>query len=547
VEARSVEEGSMGRLVTPRRRIIANAMNTGVGPSRRTVLRAGAGLAAAMLAPEAARRARGEAPFAADPFKLGIASGSPTPDGVVLWTRLVPDLLAEDGGMTPEPVAVGWEVAADAGFRDIVQHGSATALPGFAHSVHVDVRGLAPARWYWYRFHAGDRGGAATSPVGRTRTAPAADATPERLRFAFASCQQFEHGYYAAYRHMAAEDLDLVIFLGDYIYEASWGRLLVRNHETPEATTLPAYRARYALYKGDPDLQAAHAAFPWISTWDDHEVANDYANATDEALDPEFLARRAAAYRAYWEHMPLRQPPPEGPNLLLYTHVDFGRLARFHVLDDRQYRDRQACQPPGRGGSSFVADCAERLDPARTILGPAQERWLDDGLARSPAQWNVLAQQTLMAQLDRLPGLGRRFWTDGWDGYPAARRRLLESIVARRAANPLVIGGDVHSTWAADLKLDFDDPRTPAVAAEVCGTSITSQGPSQARTLALLADNPHIKFADSEKRGYISVALTRREARAALRAVDDVRQRDATIATAATFVVEDGRPGVQLG
>jgi alkaline phosphatase D len=479
--------------------------------------------------------------FAADPFTLGVASGAPLPDGVVLWTRLAPDPL-NGGGLPPAAIEMRWEVARDEGFRDIVRTGKARAESQQAHSVHVEVDGLEPARWYWYRFMAGD----AVSASGRTRTAPAAGATVDRLRFAFASCQQYEQGFYAAHRHLAAEDLDLVVFLGDYIYESSWGRRHVRKHEGPEPTTLEQYRNRYARYKSDADLQRSHAAFPWLVTWDDHEVDNDYANDRSEDLDPDFLFRRAAAYQAYWEHMPLRHSAqPAGPHMQLYGRHDFGGLACFHVLDGRQYRDHQVCPRFGRGGSNVVDDprCPSRLEPQRTLLGSEQENWLHAELSASWARWNIVAQQLLMAQMDRKPGPERQFWSDGWDGYPAARGRLLQAIAERKPANPLVIGGDVHFNCVADLKPDFDDPKSAAVATEFCGTSITSQGPLQSRLDALRTDNPHVRFANGEKRGYVVMDLSERRCQAQLRVIDSEKEAAAAVSTLATFVVESGRAG----
>ncbi len=479
--------------------------------------------------------------FAADPFTLGVASGAPLPDGVVLWTRLAPDLL-NGGGLPPAAIEVRWEVARDEGFRDIVRTGKTLAESQQAHSVHVEVDGLAPARWYWYRFMAGD----AISAAGRTRTAPAAGAVVDRLRFAFASCQQYEQGFYAAHRHLAAEELDLVVFLGDYIYESSWGRRHVRKHEGPEPTTLDQYRNRYARYKSDANLQRSHAAFPWLVTWDDHEVDNDYANDRSEDLDPDFLVRRAAAYQAYWEHMPLRRSArPNGPHMRLYDRYDFGGLARFHVLDGRQYRDHQACPRFGRGGSNVVDErkCLSRLEPQRTLLGDEQENWLHAGLSASQARWNIVAQQLLMAQMDRKPGPERQFWSDGWDGYPAARARLLRAIAERQPANPLVIGGDVHFSCVADLKVDFDDPKSPIVATEFCGTSITSQGPAQSRLDALRADNRHVHFASGEKRGYVVMDLSGKRCQAQLRVIDSEKETAAAVSTLATFVVESGRAG----
>jgi alkaline phosphatase D len=510
--------------------------------SRRTLLASGARLASvALSAPFIASCAGVGSSFAQDPFTLGVASGDPLPDGVVLWTRLAPEPLA-GGGMPAEPVPVVWEIAADEGFRRIIQRGIAIAVPEWAHAVHVDVRGLAPGHWYWYRFHANG----VTSPIGRTRTAPMADAAVDRLRFAFASCQHYEQGYYGAYRHMAREDIDLVFHLGDYIYEESSGRGQVRQHEGPELTDLAGYRNRYARYKTDPDLQAAHAAFPWATIWDDHEVDNDYAGLVSENLDPPevFRARRAAAYKAYLEHLPLRLAGVfRGEEVRIYRRLAFGNLAAFCLLDDRQYRDPQPCPPPGYGGSNFVEDCAERPDPRRTILGAPQERWLLDGLGRSRARWNVIAQQTPMAQRDTKPGPGQRLWTDGWDGYPAARRRILDFLAARRDLNPVVIGGDVHAYWVSDLKPDFDDPRSPVAASEFVGTSITSQSGSYERASAALPDNPHVRFFDNRQRGYVRVELTQARARVDLRAVDSVASRDVGIANLRSFVVEPGRPG----
>ncbi len=485
--------------------------------------------------------------FAADPFSLGVASGYPLPTGMVLWTRLAPVPGEDGGGMGREIVPVRWEIARDESMRDVVASGSAEARPEWGHSVHAEPAGLEPDRPYWYRFSAG----AAQSPIARTRTAPAVDAAPARLRFAFASCQQYEQGYYGAYRHIVADAPDFIAFLGDYIYESSWGRNHVRKHSGGEPYTLADYRARYALYKSDPDLQAAHRACPWIVTWDDHEVDNDYADDLPEDGMPRerFLARRAAAYRAYYEHLPLpARMRPDGAHMKIHTRVDWGRLASVHLLDDRQYRSHGVCsRRPGGGGSSVVdaAECAALAGPARSMLGAEQEAWLDAALTSARSGWNLIAQQTLMAQADRKPGEGRRVWTDGWDGYPAARRRLLDAVAARRPSNPVVIGGDVHAHWVADLKPDFDDPHAPVVASEFCGTSITSQGPSQQMVEALLAENPHLKYGRGDRRGYVRVEIRLKQLSADLRAMESVQTPQAACSTLASFVVEDGRPGPQ--
>ena len=484
--------------------------------------------------------------FSASPFTLGVASGYPQPGGLVLWTRLAPAPLAPGGGMTPEIIPVGWEIARDEHLKQIVASGTAYATPEWAHCVHVEVGGLEPRHPYWYRFTAGD----ATSPVGRTHSAPPPSGRPNALRFAFVSCQHWEHGYFTAYRHVVADDPDLIVHLGDYIYEGSWGRDPVRSHGSGETVTLEDYRRRYALYKTDPDLQAAHAACPWLVTWDDHEVENDYANDRSQFLDaPEwFRARRAAAYKAWYEHMPVpRHMVPFGPHARIYTRSSYGSLANFYVLDDRQYRSYEACPRLGRGGSSVVdpTQCAELADPKRTMLGAPQEQWLDASLAASRSRWNIVAQQTRMAQFDEQAGPGRLAWTDDWDGYPAARRRLLDSLAAK--SNPVVIGGDIHCFNAAQLKLDFDDAKSPVVAAEFVGTSVTSQAWPQERIDALRGDNPHLLFADSRYRGYVRMEVTPQRLRADLRALETVQRPGAKCTTLASFIVEDGRPGIATG
>jgi alkaline phosphatase D len=516
---------------------------------RRRFLQAAAALGlssplSASLAPFQARPR-----FISDPFTLGVASGYPLAGGFVLWTRLAPVPEAPGGGMGPEVVPVKWEVARDEKFAHIAASGNAYAAPTEAHSVHVEVTGLDPARWYWYRFTAGE----ATSPIGRTKTAPAAGGRPDKLRFAFASCQHYEQGYFSAYRHLAKDDLDLVVFLGDYIYESSRARDTIRRHGTAEPHTLDDYRARYALYKVDPDLRAAHAAFPWISTWDDHEVENDYADDRSENLDPPewFLLRRAAAYKAYYEHMPLRREMlPLGSRARIYTRSTFGNLASFHVLDERQYRSHLACPRSGRGGSNVVdpAECLELANPARTLLGIDQERWLEAGLLASRTKWTVLAQQMRLAQFDQKPGPGRQAWTDGWDGYPIARKKLVDFIADNKVANPVFIGGDVHMFFVNDIKRDFDNPASPTVASEFTGTGITSQAAFTPEMMErLLPENPHVKYADSRYRGYARVEITQSRMVTELRAMESVAKNDAACSTLATFVVEDGKAGPQRG
>lgn len=478
-------------------------------------------------------------------FALGVASGEPTSDGCILWTRLAP-FPTKGGGMPDTAVEVAWTVSEDEAFSRIVRRGTVIAVSEDAHSVHLEVNGLKPGRHYWYRFIAGGE----VSATGRTKTAPAPEAASGNVRFALASCQQYEQGYYVAHRYLAQEDLDLILFLGDYIYESSWGRRRVRSHGSGEARTLGEYRNRYALYKSDPDLQASHAAFPWVVTWDDHEVSNDYANDRGEnARGAEFLVRRAAGYKAFWEHMPLPMSMrPSGPSLNLYRSFDYGRLARFDVLDDRQYRDYQVCPRPGwTGGARWLTEqeCPDLTNPNRSILGHRQESWLHNQLDTSQARWNIVAQQTMMAEWNGAPRGPQRYNTDGWNGYPAARNRLLQHIQAQNVSNPLIVGGDVHMTMVSDLKSENGNDRSPIVATEIVGTSITSQGPRNLRSLERTRqNNPHVRFVDAGHRGYVRITLEQDKALAELRAVDDVRWRNSGLKTAARFVIENGRAGV---
>ena len=481
--------------------------------------------------------------FASDPFTLGVASGDPAPDSVVLWTRLAPSPLETGGGLPPDAFEVTWEVAEDEQMRRVVKSGTTLAAPQLAHTVHVEAAGLRPDRWYWYRFRAGD----AESPIGRTRTAPPPDALPDRLRFAFASCQHFETGLFTAYEHMAAEDLDLVIHLGDYIYENAGRDDQVRKHVGRELTTLDDYRARYAQYRSDALLRAAHARFPWLVVWDDHEFDNNCAGDISEEpdVDPaEYLLRRAAAYQAYYEHMPLRcRALPRGPDMRLYRRVPFGRLADFNMLDTRQYRTDQ---PGGDGNKPLTGDV---FNPAATLLGATQERWLMAGLISSTARWNVLAQQVMMGRVDRAVGEEARYSMDQWSGYDVARKRLLNFLADRRVPNPVVLTGDIHSNWVNDLKVDFDRPEDATVATEFVGTSISSGGNGTARPRGLdqlLSENPFVRFHNAQ-RGYVSCTLTPGQWRSDYQVVEFVDRPGAPLITRASFVVESGQSGAEQG
>jgi alkaline phosphatase D len=368
----------------------------------------------------------------------------------------------------------------------------------------------------------------------------------DSLRFAFASCQHYESGLFTAYEHMAQEDLRAVVHLGDYIYEGKPTASKIRRHSgTTELETLEDYRARYAQYRLDPQLQATHQAFPWIVTWDDHEFDNNYAGDVSEELhvDPAaFLRRRAAAYKAYYEVMPLRQAQlPVGPDAQLYRTIRYGRLAEFNVLDTRQYRTDQPC------GDKNTAPCPEVFDPQATLLGREQEAWLSAQLQRSPAVWNVLAQQVMMARVDRLPGEGIAWSMDQWPSCDVARKRLLQFLADSRISNPVVLTGDIHTNWVNDLKVDFDRPESPTVATEFVGTSITSGGDGAQKrkdTDGVLAENSFVKFYNAE-RGYVRCALTEGRWQADYRVVEYVSRPGAPCLTRASFVVESGRPGAE--
>ena len=510
--------------------------------SRRTFVTGAASFAAAaLLSTSRLAGAVSSAPrLSAYPFSLGVASGDPAPDSVVLWTRLAPRPLEPGGGMPPAPVEVSWVIAEDEGLARVVRSGKAIANSQWSHSVHVEVEGLRPDRWYWYQFKAAGE----TSPKGRTRTLPAANALPDRLRFAFASCQHYESGYFTAYDHMVRENPDLIVHLGDYIYEGPARDGGVRRHNGPEIFTLDDYRARYALYRLDPALQAAHAAAPWIVTWDDHEVDNNYAADIPEGPEPrdQFLRRRAAAYQAYFEIMPLRRAQlPTGPDLLLYRRLNYGRLASFNVLDTRQYRSDQP-QGDGRKPASDVL-----MDPKGTLLGTKQREWLSAGLERSAATWNILAQQVMVARVDVKAGAGVEHSMDQWPGYEFERRRVLRHFHEKKIRNPVVLTGDIHTHWANELIADFDRLDSQSVGVEFVGTSISSGGdgsPVPRGREETIGENPFVKFLNGE-RGYVSCEVTPKEWRTHYRTLPYVTRRGAPLQTPASFVVEDGRPKLQ--
>ena len=495
----------------------------------------GAAATSQLWLPATARAA--ETPLPDGMFTLGVASGDPLPGAVVLWTRLAPDPL-NGGGMPDRAVPVEWEIAEDSRFRKPVRRGVAQALPAYGHSVHVDVRGLRADRAYWYRFRTSGQ----LSPTGRTRTAPRPNSSGGSVRVALASCQNWQNGYFTPYADMLAQDPDFVLFVGDYIYESAPSATAVRRHEgSGEPYTLVEYRNRYAQYKTDPHLMAMHAAAPWVVTFDDHEVDNDFAGEVPQ--DPAkqshdaFVARLTAAYQAYYEHMPVRATAvPNGPHIRMYRRLDFGRLVRLNVLDTRQFRSDQAT---GQAGAE---------DPSMTMLGAGQKEWLLDGLHHSPTRWNLIASQIMMAETDLQVGPGKLWFYDAWDGYQAERNALMGEFASVR--NPVVLSGDRHLTMISDLRRDFADPGSDAVGAEFVGTSISSNGDQdqaafRAQWDPLMADNPHWKFIDAH-RGYHLFDIRRDGIDATVRAPQTVLQPEATSSTLARLRVEAGDPGVRL-
>ena len=467
------------------------------------------------------------------PFTLGVASGEPAHDGIVLWTRLAPK--PDDAAALPNAnIEVRWEIAEDESFSKVVRKGKTAATPMLAHSVHVEADGLKPARWYHYRFTAAGH----RSPAGRFKTAAAAGDETTPLKFAFASCQQWTQGLWTAYQHMAEEELDLVVHLGDYIYEQGY-RGDVRTTGREEIFSLSDYRNRHSLYKTDPLLQKAHARFAWATTWDDHEVSNNYAGDIQEKGQPraEFLERRASAYQAYYEHMPLRRAQMnQGSRMTLHRRLDFGQMVRLHMLDTRQYRTDQVC------GDGSKPACPELKNPEQTLLGPEQEKWLEGNLQGSRAKWDVLGQQILVTLQDFDPNEGITYNMDSWSGYPIARERLVAALQNSKR-NAVIITGDVHASWVGQLHTEAQDVKSACVAAEFVGTSISSGGDGfdmTPRGEDVLRVNPQIRYFNA-RRGYVRCEAAPTSFRADYRLVDYVTRPGAPVATKVSWTVEPGR------
>ena len=502
------------------------------------------------LAPSAKAQAVAQAATAGprwqvDPFSLGVASGQPQPDGVVLWTRL--RISEADAALKSQAVSVLCEVFADAALRQPVRQWRVQTDASRGHSVHVVTTGLQSGRPYWYRFVCGN----ARSPVGRARTAPGLQDPVDRLRIALASCQHFEQGYFSAHREMAARELDLVLFVGDYIYESSNPQYLLRPHQGGVPKTLDDYRQRHAQYKSDADLRACHAAHTWVMTWDDHEVVNDYANDLDRNYTDAqvFLRRRAAAYQAYFEHMPLRlgPDPVNASQMRIHDRMAWGRLADVWTLDCRQYRDHPACPDPNRGGGRVVLGCEALADPARSLLGAAQEQWLSQSLQSSTRRWKLVAQSTQMSSSGVNTPLGRSAFTDGWDGYPQARARLLNSVAQAGLQNVVVLGGDVHMNVAAQLRVQPNDERSPVVASEIVTTSVTSRGLGGKLLGQILDSNPDIVHARSDERGFTLLEVKPEAIQVEFMTTPHPAKTDSVFKVQARAVIRSGVAGLQKG
>ena len=481
--------------------------------------------------------------WAVNPFALGVASGRPRADSVVLWTRVL--FSDEDRAMGTPALSVRVEVFSDAALKQRVYTTDVLTNENRAHSVHVHLQNLQPSTDYWYRFSQCD----ALSAVGHARTAPALNADVHELRFALTSCQHYEQGQYIAHAEIAKQKLDFVLFMGDYIYESSNPQYIVRQHNSEEPKTLQQYRDRYEQYKRDPMLQAAHAAHPWVLMWDDHEVVNDYANDQDRNYtDPQLmLLRRAAAYQAYFEHQPVLIGPDANnlANMRLYEQLTWGKLADLWTLDCRQYRSAQACRDPLRGGGRMVVQCDELNDSNRTMFGYEQERWLTKGLAHSKRHWKFVAQATQISATSVPTPVGRSYWNDAWDGYPEARKRLLQTVIDAKLNNVVTLGGDVHCNVAANLRIEPNNPQSPIVASEFVTTSITSKGLSDKAASIIRDSNSDLLHYRTDERGYCLITVNAKEVRCDFRTTKFPAGSETELKTQASYKVNSGKAGPQ--
>lgn len=476
------------------------------------------------------------------PFALGVASGEPSTDGFVIWTRLALDPL-DGGGMVNRLVPLAWRVSKHPDLSDPLLEGEVLTSPEWAHSAHIELSNLAPGQTYYYQFSVSGH----DSPIGRGKTLPE-DA--DSFRLAVTSCQHYQQGFYGAYRYMLADNPDLILHLGDYIYETldTNESRIVRPQPHSEPITLKEYRNHYALYRSDPDLQQAHQQHCWMTIWDDHEVDNDYANLTNQDRWPEetFARRRAVAYQACYEHMPLRlvNEPGQG-RMQMYRRTRIGDLLNLNLLDNRQYRDIQACiRPDMKLGRPLLPDCTERLEPGRSMLGAEQEAWLQQSLRQSDCQWNVLVQQQLFAPFRQQLDGRESWWSDDWNGYPEARHRLVRQLVDLEVRNPIVLTGDIHSFWANGIPSNSYNLTSAPVASEFVTAGMTSRGPDHEWFSRMISmHNPHVRFFDSRHRGYLLCDINRKRWQTRMYSVDADAQVAPERIELARFEVRDGQAG----
>lgn len=485
-------------------------------------------------------------------FSLGVASGSPTTTGMVLWTRLM-GLPTVNETKAPA-IEVSWEIAEDASFKNVVQQGKTLASPDLDYSVHIEPQNLKANTWYFYRFMVAN----VQSQIGRTRTLPLPGDTIKSLRLAYASCQNYDQGFYCAWRHMQQEQIDAVLFLGDYIYEYPSVGSLGRNYVLGWAYDLASYRERYNLYKSDPDLKAMHAKVPWIMTWDDHEVQNDYAGDSAGFSGPfgvNFAQRKLAAHQAYYENMPisvrslklglqgLMGNHQKAADIRIYQSLQWGQLARLNLLDCRQYKDPQPCTILERKGASLIqpSRCEDWSDTKRSLLGGAQEKWLEQQFQEAKntsTVWNILGQSSLFGQRNNGSASQPKFFYDGWDAYAANRQRIIDQLEYYQVPNSIILGGDVHENWVGYVKKDYQNTSSNNVALEFCGTSISSR----AKTVIekVLPNNPHFVYANSSYRGYGIAHFETKKLTTTLKAVEDVKNASSGAFTLAQFEVAAG-------
>lgn len=465
-------------------------------------------------------------------FKLGVASGDVSATGVVLWTRLAPEPGVADGGMPAEEVSVRWELSTDPAFTNISRSGMEQATPTLAHSVHVELDDLSPASEYWYRFSANGQ----YSPVGRTKTLPLDLQKTDSIRFATASCQNFSHGHFGAYRHVVRDSPDFVMHLGDYIYETSFGEN-VRPHPSDEPPrTLDEFRLWHTHYKSDPDLQLAHATLPFFAVLDNHDAVPDGDNAQREL--------RRAAYQAWYEHMPVRgYSRPGSDRFSMHRCINLGDVAQICLLDSRQYRDSiELCSQDydrSYGFGNYRQRCSAVFSESRSMLGQAQTSWLIENIKKAPAAWNVVASPGPFQPFSyRVEGEDRRY-ISAWDAYPANRSRIANALLQSSASRPLVVSGDVHSFWAVDgAKTPWKGERFPIM--EFTTSSISANWPPALAEPVTqnLEHNPQVQYYEPAYRGYMLHDVSADQWQTTARAVSTVLNRDSQVSSIARFVVD---------